>query len=380
MAQEESNDQEKTEEPSARRLQKSRDEGQVARSRELTTFLILFGGVLLLWGMSSPLFNHLGVVMEQSFLFDRQQVTETGPMLQSVLRLGEQALWAVLPLFAVMLVLAAVAPALLGGWVASAKALQPKFSKLNPIKGVKRIFSGQALAELGKAIAKTVLVGGVLALFLWVERFSFMELLRLPVKQALVSALELAATACLYMVLTLIVVALFDVPYQLMSHTKKLRMTKEEVKRENKETDGDPHIKAKIRQQQQAMARQRMMSEVPKADVIVTNPTHYAVALKYDEATMGAPRVVAKGTDLIAQRIRELASEHRIPQLEMPPLARTLTKHVDIGREIPVALYSAVAEVLAWAFQVKKAQVGQAVTPPEPLAIPIPDDYEVPAQ
>ncbi|CAB0151069.1 Flagellar biosynthetic protein FlhB [Pseudidiomarina piscicola] len=377
MAEDSSSDQEKTEDPTARRIQKSRDEGQVARSRELTTFVMLLGGVALLWLMSSPLFYSLGSIMEQSFVFDRQRVTDTGPMLQAVLSLGERALWAILPMFAVLLVLALVAPALLGGWVMSAKSLQPKFEKLNPIKGVKRIFSTQALAELGKAIAKTVLVGGVLCLFLWAERFSFMELLRQPVREALMGALELAATACLLMALTLIVVALFDVPFQLMTHTKKLRMTKDEVKRENKETDGDPQIKAKIRQQQQAMAKQRMMNDVPTADVIVTNPSHYAVALKYDDSNMGAPRVVAKGVELIAEKIKSLGSEHRVPQLEAPPLARALNKHVDIGHEIPVELYSAVAEVLAWAFQVKKFSAGEAPQPPQPTTIDIPQDYEV---
>lgn len=310
MAQEESNDQEKTEEPTARRLQKSRDEGQVARSKELTTFVILFGGVVLLWTTSSAMFESLGLVMEQTFLFDRQQVTENGPMLKHLYGVAQKALTALLPLFLIMLVLALVAPALLGGWVASAKSLQPKLEKLNPIKGVKRIFSSQALAELAKAVAKTVLVGGVLMMFLWSERSTFLALMHIEVKLALFTALEMAATACLLMVLTLIVVVLFDVPYQLFTHNKKLRMSMEEVKRENKETEGDPHIKGKIRQQQQAMARQRMMSDVPTADVVVSNPTHYAVALKYDEGKMNAPRVVAKGTDLVAQKIREPAWPH----------------------------------------------------------------------
>ncbi|RUO59070.1 flagellar biosynthesis protein FlhB [Pseudidiomarina insulisalsae] len=371
MAQDDTEQQEKTEEPTARKRQKSRDEGQVARSRELTTFVLLFGGLLLLWSFSQSLFQRLGQVMEQSFSFDRQQIVESGPMLQNVLRLGEHSLWSVLPLFIGMLLLALVAPALLGGWVASAKSLQPKFEKLNPIKGLKRTFSVQALAELGKAIAKTVLVGGVLGLFLWSQRQELLELMRLPVKQALTSALELAAQACFYMILTLIVVALADIPYQLFNHTKKLRMSKEELKRETKETDGDPHIKAKIRQQQQAMARRRMMAEIPNADVVITNPTHFAVALRYDESKMGAPRVVAKGTDRVAAKIRELAEAHGVPRLELPPLARSLHQHVGLDQEVPVALYTAVAEVLAWAMQIKRAGT---VPPPEQVSIP--DDYK----
>ncbi len=378
MAEEQTSDQDKTEEPTARRLQKSRDEGQVARSRELTTFVILFGGIGMLWALSSSMYEHVGRVMEQAFLFERMQVYESGPMLQNALQLGQSALLALLPLFAVMLLLALVAPALLGGWVASAKSLQPKLEKLNPIKGLKRTFSVQALAELSKAVAKSVLVGGVLMLFLWQQRDSFMALMSLNLKDALFTAMKLAATACLLMVLTLIVVVLFDVPYQLFTHTKKLRMSKEEVKRENKETEGDPHVKGKIRQQQQAMAKRRMMSNVPTADVIVTNPTHYAVALKYDDARMGAPRVVAKGAELVALRIRELGDEHKVPRLEAAPLARALHAHVELEQEVPAALYTAVAEVLAWAFQIKQANRGIVQTPPTPDHLPIPEDYEVP--
>lgn len=380
MAENQTSDQEKTEEPTARRLEKSREEGQVARSRELTTFVILFGGVLMLWSLGSTLYNNLGLMMEQAFSFERLQISEPGPMLQNVLELGQAALISLLPLFAVMLLLALVAPALLGGWVVSTKSMAPKFEKLNPIKGLKRIFSTQALAELGKAIAKTVLVGSVLTLFLWQQRQSFMRLMSLEVKQALGEAMGLAALACLLMILTLIMVVAFDVPYQMFTHKKKLRMSKEEVKREHKETEGDPFVKGKIRQQQQAMARRRMMADVPKADVIITNPTHYAVALQYDEHGMGAPKVIAKGTELVAQKIRELGDEHQVPRLEAPALARALYAHVDLGHEIPAALYTAVAEVLAWAFQLKRARQGIAVMPPTPKDIEVPKDYEVAAR
>lgn len=380
MAEDQSSDQEKTEEPTARRLQKSREEGEVARSRELTTFVLLFGGIIVLWGMSSSLYQEIGGVMEQAFLFERTQIFESGPMLQNILELASHALFSLLPLFTVMVVLALVAPALLGGWVASAKSMQPKLSKLNPVKGLKRVFSAQALAELGKAIAKSVLVGGVLVLFLWQQKTTFMALMHMPVKQALGETVALAAEACLWMVLTLIVVVLFDVPYQLFTHTKKLRMSKEEIKRENKETEGDPYIKGKIRQQQQEMARRRMMSDVPTADVIVTNPSRYAVALKYDEQGNGAPRVVAKGVEQVAAKIREIGDTHKIPRLEAPPLARALYTYVELGREIPGPLYSAVAEVLAWAFQLKRSQQGLTEVPPKPAQISVPDDYEVPAR
>ena len=198
-----------------------------------------------------------------------------------------------------------------------------------------------------------------------------------PLQQALADALRLAAMACALMVLSLIVVILIDVPYQLWSHSKKLRMSKEEVKREHKESEGDPHLKAKIRGQQQAMARNRMMTQVPDADVIVTNPTHYAVALKYEEQRMNAPRVVAKGADAVAARIRELGAEHRVPLLEAPPLARSLYRHVDLDREIPGPLYTAVAEVLVWAFRLKRAREEGGETPTTPSQLTVPPELEV---
>lgn len=363
----ETSDQEKTEQATPRRLDKAREEGQVVRSRELTTFLLLAGGTGGLWAMSSVLYGQLGRVMEQAFLFGRQQILEPRVMLVRAGELGELTLFSLLPFLLLMGVLALVAPMLLGGWMISAKALAPKASKLNPLKGLKRLFSSQSLAELGKAIAKSVLVGGVAVWFLMAHRGAFMALMDQPVQQALASALRLAATACALMVLTLVVVVLIDVPYQLWSHAKKLRMSREEIRREHKESEGDPHVKARIRSQQQAMARHRMMSRVPEADVIVTNPTHYAVALCYEEQRMGAPRVVAKGADAMAARIRALGSEHGVPLLEAPPLARALYRHVDLEQEIPGALYTAVAEVLVWAMRLRR---GEYPARPAHLAVP----------
>ena len=375
---EQNSDQEKTEPATPRRLEKAREEGQVARSRELTTFLLLLGGVVGLWSMGSVLYDQLGIVMEKAFLFERRQALETTPMLTMALELGRRTLLAMLPLFLLLVLVALVAPALLGGWLISAKSLKPQASKLNPLKGLKRMFGVQALVELAKAIAKSVLVGGVAITFLWTNRGTYMSLMDQPVQLALANALQLAALACGLIVLALLVVILIDVPYQLWSHAKKMRMSKEEVKREHKESDGDPHIKARIRQQQQAMARGRMMSKVPEADVIITNPTHYAIALRYDDAGMSAPRVIAKGTDLVAERIRELGDEHEVPRLEAPPLARALYHHVDLDAEIPEALYTAVAEVMAWAFQLRTASRDGGEAPPVPEGLPIPEPFEVP--
>ncbi|MBW6391381.1 flagellar biosynthesis protein FlhB [Billgrantia antri] len=375
----ESSDQEKTEEATPRRLEKAREEGQVARSRELTTFMLLLGGVVGMWSMGTMLYDQLGLVMEQAFLFERRQAFETGPMLSNVLDLGSRTLWTMLPLFLLLTLVALVAPALLGGWLISAKSLQPQLSKLNPFKGLKRMFGTQALIELFKAVAKSVLIGGVGMAYLYYKRGEYLSLMDQPTTQALARALMMAAEACGLMVLTLLVVILIDVPYQLYSHAKKMRMSKEEVKREHKESEGDPHVKARIRSQQQAMARNRMMSKVPEADVIITNPTHYAVALQYDEARMGAPRVVAKGADMVAARIRELGQEAGVPLLQAPPLARALYRHVDLEREIPLDLYTAVAEVLAWAFRLKHVSQEGGEVPPTPVNLPIPESLAVPA-
>lgn len=371
-------DQEKTEEATPRRREKAREEGQVPRSRELNTFLLLLGGVIGLWSMGNMLYDQLGMVMEQAFLFERRQAMESTPMLVNALDLGQRTLFAMTPLFLLLTVIALVAPGLLGGWLISGKSMQPKFSKLNPIKGVKRIFSTQALVELAKAIAKSVLVGGIAAVFLYYNIGKFMALMDQPIQQALTNALQMAAQAAGLMVLVLLVVILIDVPFQLWDNAKKLRMSQEEVKREHKESEGDPHVKARIRQQQQAMARGRMMSKVPQADVIITNPTHYAIALVYQEGSMGAPRLVAKGADAVAARIREIGAEAGVPRLEAAPLARALYHHVDLEAEVPAELYTAVAEVMAWAYRLKQVAQQGGEMPPTPDNLPVPPDMESP--
>jgi len=373
---EESDDQEKTEPATHRRLEKAREEGQVARSRELTTFLLLGGGLLGLWAMGTTLSRHMGMVMEQAFLFDHTQAFDLRVTLSRVFELGSHALYAIAPLLLGLVVVALVSPLLLGGWSMSGKAMAPKFSKLNPIQGFKRMLSAQMLAELGKAIVKSLLIGGVAVAYLWHQRGALIALMGEPVMQAIPDALKLAISASGLMVLALLVVVGIDVPWQLWSHAKKLRMTKEEIRRENKETEGDPHVKGRIRSQQQAMARGRMMSKVPDADVIVTNPTHYAVALRYDDKKMSAPRVVAKGAGEIAARIRELGKEHHVPLLQAPPLARALYRHVDLDREIPGPLYNAVAEVLVWAMRLKRAHADGATPPPGPADLPVPDGMD----
>lgn len=372
----EESDLEKTEPASPRRLEKAREEGQVARSRELVTFVMLTTGLGCLWASGEMMAGHLGSALRNGLQFERASAFDASHMLVQAGSTILHALQALAPLLAAMLVAALVAPMLLGGWLLSAKSLAPKFSKLNPIAGIGRMFSTETLAELGKTIVKSLLVGGVAW---WVISRNLPEIMALisePVHEALAHTLRLVVNSCALIIASLLLVAGIDVPYQLWSHSHKLRMSREDLRQEQKESDGDPQVKAQIRRQQQQMAKRRMMAEVPKADIIVTNPTHFAVALKYSDKEMRAPRVIAKGTDLVALRIRALAEEHNIPVLEAPPLTRALYRHTKLDAEIPVALYAAVAEVLAWAYQLHRQVKEGGTAPPTPRNLPVPDTLD----
>lgn len=368
----EESDLEKTEAASPRRLEKAREEGQIARSRELGTFMMLAVGVGAIWAGGGTIYKGLSGVLRNGLAFDQRVVADPGVMVEQAVNGFGQALLVILPIFGLLAVIAVLSSVLLGGIVISGKPLSPNFSKLSLFAGLKRMFSAQTVVELIKALAKALLVGGVAVWILWRYHDDMLGLMHVAPSAALTKALSLVAMCCAFIVASLLVIVLLDVPWQIWSHLKKLRMSKEDVRQEHKESEGDPHTKARIRQQQRQAARRRMMSEVPKADVVVTNPTHYAVALKYEEDKNGAPRVLAKGTGLIAAKIRELAAEHRIPTLEAPPLARALHQHVELGQEIPAELYTAVAEVLAWVFQLRSWRSGWGAEPTAPTSLAVP--------
>ena len=248
----------------------------------------------------------------------------------------------------------------------------PKFERLDPVGGIARLFSANALVELLKAIAKTVLVGVISWVVISSQIESMLALVVEPINTGSAHLADLMLTGFMVIVCALVVIALIDAPYQMWHYANKLKMTREEVRKEAKESEGDPMVKGRIRQLQREMAKRRMMAEVPTADVVVTNPTHYAVALKYSEGKMGAPRVVAKGADAVAARIRELAAEHKVPLLEAPPLARALYTHTELGDQIPQGLYTAVAEVLAYVFQLRtyRQHGGHHPNLPEDIDIP----------
>jgi len=368
----EESDLEKTEPASPQRLEKAREEGQVVRSRELNTFLLLGAGVTGLWMAGAHLYQALHRVFRAGLWFDAHVGRDTAVMLSVARGSVDQALQALLPIFGLLVVVAVLASVLLGGFVLSAKALTPKFSRLNPLKGVGRMFSTQTLVELVKTFAKVALIGGIGAVVIWHYHDEMVVLMHTSASQALTSGLTLVALCSGLIVASLLLIVLMDAPWQLFQHFKKLRMSRQDVKQEHKESEGDPHVKGHIRQQQRAMARRRMMAEVPKADVVVTNPTHYAVALVYAEHSGGAPRVIAKGAGLVAQTIIRIAQEHRVPRLSAPPLARALHKHVELGQEIPAALYAAVAQVLAWVYQLKRWENGAGQAPVTPETLPVP--------
>ncbi|AJC20437.1 flagellar biosynthesis protein FlhB [Pandoraea pulmonicola] len=373
----EDSDLEKTEPASPRRLEKAREEGQVARSRELSTFALLAAGVAGLWMTAERISQGFGQLMRRGMQFEPGTALDTHRMLSNAAHSGADALMTIAPLLGLLVLAAILAPMALGGWLFTTKSLAPNFGRLNPLKGFGRMFSVQGLIELVKAIAKTLLVGAVAYWAIARDRDAVMGLMTQSPRAALPYVGEMIVVCCAFIVASLLLVAAIDVPFQLWQHYKKLRMTKEEVRQENKENEGDPHLKAHIRQLQRQVARRRMMQDVPRADVIVTNPTHFAVALEYKD-NMSAPRVLAKGTDLVAQRIREMGVEHNIPILEAPPLARALHAHVEIGHEIPATLYTAVAEVLAWVFQLRRWRAEGGVAPITPTELPVPAELAAP--
>jgi flagellar biosynthetic protein FlhB len=367
----EDSDLERTEPASPRRLEQAREEGQVPQSRELATFLVLIAGTGALWVMGGWLMQRVSGIVSRGLSIERAAAFDVGRLPQVLVDLAGEALLSLAPLFVVLLLAAVAAPILLGGFVLSPKALQADLSRLDPIKGLGRMFSTHSLGELVKAILKSLLVGGVAAWVAWREKDNLFALIGQPLDTGLAAMGHVVLFSAISIVAALALIAGADVPFQLWQYHKRLRMTKEELRQEAKELEGDPQLKARIRSQQREIARRRMMAEVPKAQVVVTNPTHFAVALAYDEK-MPAPRVVAKGRGLIAQRIREIAQEHGVPLLEAPPLARALYAHTERGDASPAALYRAVAEVMAYVYQLNHYLAHGGRAPVAPADLPVP--------
>ena len=346
MAEESNNGQEKTEEPTPKRLEKSKDEGQVARSKELGTAAILMIGVGTLMVFGGEMARSLMGIMRFNFSLERSLAFDEQLMLAHFAHTAEAALGVIAPLLLSLMIASLVSPAMLGGFLISAKAMAPKFKRLNPLSGIKRMFSMDALVELLKAVGKFGLVVALAMLILVFFEGNILSLGRNALSTGVIEAMHIAGWSVLAISSSLIIIAAIDVPYQLYSHKKKLKMTLQEVKDELKDTEGKPEVKSRVRQMQHEIAQRRMMEAVPEADVVITNPEHFSVALKYDMAGGGAPVVVAKGVDFIALKIREIANANDVVIMEAPPLARAIYFTTDIDNEIPGDLYVAVAQVL----------------------------------
>lgn len=363
---EEQGAQERTEQASQKRLREARERGDVPRSRDFTAAAVSVAAVGMLLAAGPSMLGRFVVMVHGGLNFDGQMLLHGDAMQQQLYALLMQGFAAVLPIFGAALLAAILAPMATGGFSFSSEALGFKFERLDPIAGIGRIFSLHGAVELLKALLKFVMLGGLTALLLWKAAPQLLLSARMPLDQGIHSVLGSIGHALLILSAGLLLLGAIDVPWQLFDYAKRMRMTREELKDEFKETEGRPEVKQRIRQIQQQMARKRMMEEVPRADVVVTNPTHYAVALRYDDAKMRAPRVVAKGADHMALTIRSLAAAHKVPLVEVPPLARALYAHVPMDAEIPATLYVAVAEVLTYVYRLHRAEANGEPAPDVP--------------
>lgn len=364
----------KSEEPTEKRRRESRDKGQIARSRELNTFAIMLAGTGGLLATGGAVGNAMLEIMRGNFALSREVLMDERSMALWLAASGKMALDALMPLFIVLLIASIVGPIFLGGWLFSAKAMAPKFSRMNPLAGLKRMFSMKALIELLKALAKFLLILMVALVVLSMDRDDLLAIANEPVESAIMHSAEVVGWSALWMSLGLILIAAVDVPFQLWDNKQKLMMTKQEVRDEYKDSEGKPEVKQRIRQLQHEMTQRRMMQAVPQADVVITNPTHFAVALKYDPEKGQAPMLLAKGSDFTALKIREIAQEHKVMLLESPALARSIYHTTELDQEIPAGLYLAVAQVLAYVYQIRQYQAGKGKRPVPLKDLPIPPD------
>lgn len=358
---EEQQQQDRTEQPTQKRRDDARKKGDVPRSRELTMTGVMLAGASSLLFMSAPMADRIGRTFAASFRLERNNLFDATYLPKALAAALEAAAIGLLPLAVVLIIAVFGSAVLIGGWSFSMKAAAFKGQRINPVKGLKRIFSANSVVELTKALAKFGVILAIAIAWLWSSMDELLVLGREPIRSAIPDALQISALSLLVVSTGLILIAGIDVPFQLWNHQKKLRMTRTEVRDEFKETEGRPEVKSRIRMLQQQAAARRMMDDVPTADVVITNPTHFAIAIRYDESSMGAPRVVAKGKGNIAARIREIADENRVPLFSAPPLARALYRSTKIGQEIPNDLYTAVAQVLAYIFRLREGlKPGQA--------------------
>jgi flagellar biosynthetic protein FlhB len=374
MAESESG-QDKTEDPTEKRKKDSREKGEIARSKELNTLAIMLAGSGALLVFGGMLAQDLMELMRMNFTLSREVIMDQGSMGKFLMSSGLSALLAIQPIMITLLLAAFLGPIALGGWLFAAGSLAPKFSRMNPLSGIKRMFSMKSVVELLKALAKFLIILAVALVVLSGDVDDLLRIAHEPLDRAIIHSLQLVGWSTLWMACGLIIIAAVDVPVQLWESIKKLKMTKQEVRDEHKDQEGRPEVKQRIRQVQREMSQRRMMAAIPDADVVITNPTHYAVALKYDSEKGGAPVLLAKGSDFLALKIREIAVANEVMLLESPALARSIYYSTELEEEIPGGLYLAVAQVLAYVYQIRQHRAGKGKFP-EPLKddLPIPPD------
>lgn len=377
MAEEQDSSAEKSQEPTPKRMEKAREEGDMARSRELNTMVILLAGAIGMLMFGAWMGDALAGVMRHSLTLERADVFDTSAMFRQLGSAMMAGMSSLIPLFVLLLVASILGPIALSGWNFAIKAVAPKASRMNPGSGLKRMFGTKALMELAKAIAKVLVVAAIAALVFYMNRDAILAIMNEPTRAAIIHTVTIVAWAVLAMSCAMIIIAAVDIPFQIHQHVQKLRMTMQQVKDERKDTDGRPEVKQRIRQLQYDMAQNRMMGDVPEADVVITNPEHYAVALRYKQSDSGAPVMLAAGVDLVARHIREIATEHDIPIVQSPALARAIYFNTRIGDEIPAGLYMAVAQVLAYIYQLRAWEQGDSTVAPTLTSdLPIPPDLK----
>lgn len=376
MAEDNDSSQEKTEEASSRKLEKAREEGQIPRSRDLTTTAILLAGTIGLYIFAEFMGSRIVNVTRFNFTLTRETIFDPQAMIAHLTSSFYHGLMSIMPLFGLLLAASIIGPIALGGWLFSTKAMAPKLSRMDPMAGLKRMFSLKSLVELGKALGKVVVILGATILLLLMLQQPIFRLSDESINSAIMHSLQLSGFAAIALSAITAIIAAIDIPFQIWEHSKKLKMSRQELKDEMKDTEGKPEVKGRIRQMQREIAQRRMMASVPDADVIITNPTHFAVALKYDPENMGTPILLAKGGDHVAMKIREIAKAHKVEIIESPILARAVFYTTDIDQEIPAGLYVAVAQVLAYVFQLRNFRKGQGEKPPYPRDLKVPKDMQ----
>ena len=372
--------QERTQPATPKRKQKAKEEGQVPRSKELSVALSLLASGIVLALISTKLFAAFSEVMENSFRLSRDSFFSTATIFKIFRHDVGTVVLAILPFFIVIFLVSLLSPLALGGWLFSLKLIQPKGNRINPISGLKRILSINSLVELAKSILKFILIGSVSFFFTHSNYGELLQLYSSDLNSGLAECKHLLSENYLYLTLIILLIACFDIPFQIWQNAKKLKMTNQEIKEENKESELNAEVKGRIKQIQNRISQNRMIREIPTADIVLTNPTHYAVALRYQIGKDSAPTVVAKGADYMVDRIKMIAKQHKIDIISSPALTRSIYFSTDLFKEIPTGLYKAVAQILAYIFQLKRFRSGLAGMPKFPEKFPIPEEFQVTSQ